>query len=71
MRSGLPPLKSLEALAVVGRAESIAKAAKLLHLTPSAVSHRIGRWMRISARRRSTGSARRPRGCGKASSSTP
>jgi len=41
MRSGLPPLKSLEAFAVVGRTESIAKAAKLLHLTPSAVSHRI------------------------------
>jgi LysR family glycine cleavage system transcriptional activator len=41
MRSGLPPLKSLEAFAVVGRTQSVAKAAKLLHLTPSAVSHRI------------------------------
>jgi len=41
MQSRLPPLKSLEAFAVVGRTKSIAKAAKLLHLTPSAVSHRI------------------------------
>ncbi len=41
MGSGLPPLKSLEAFAVVGRTRSIAKAARLLHLTPSAVSHRI------------------------------
>lgn len=41
MKTRLPSLKSLEAFAVVGRTESITRAADLLGITPSAVSHRI------------------------------
>ena len=41
MNERLPSLKSLEALAVVGRTGSVVRAAETLSITPSAVSHRL------------------------------
>lgn len=41
MRGPLPPLAALEAFEAAARLESFAKAAAELHLSPSAISHRI------------------------------